>query len=79
MVLMSRAAWKPIETVSVIGSILLTCVISWIVLRSASAMERFLKKTILHVFERVMGLLLAAVAVEFMVGGLRDLWPSFRG
>jgi small neutral amino acid transporter SnatA (MarC family) len=41
-------------------------------------MERFLQKTILHVLERVMGLLLAAVAVEFMLGGLRDVWPTFR-
>jgi multiple antibiotic resistance protein len=78
MVLMSRAAWKPIATASVLGAIMLTCLIAWIVLRSAVSMERFLGKTILHVFERVMGLLLAAVAIEFMIGGLRDLWPSLR-
>ncbi len=32
----------------------------------------------LHVVERVMGLLLAAVAIEFVVGGLRELWPALR-
>ena len=45
-------------------------------LRAAFAAERFLSKTTLHVLQRVMGLLLAAVAVEFVVGGIRDLWPT---
>ncbi|MBI5502010.1 MAG: MarC family protein [Deltaproteobacteria bacterium] len=76
MVLMSRAAWKPVPTVAVFAAIAVTCVATWILLRSAVAAQRFLSKTILHVLERVMGLLLAAVAVEFVVGGIRDLWPT---
>jgi multiple antibiotic resistance protein len=75
MVLMSRAAWKPIPTACVIGSIAITCVITWITLRSGATAERFITRTTLHVLERVMGLLLAAVAVEFVLGGLRDVFP----
>jgi multiple antibiotic resistance protein len=78
MVFMSRAAWQPVRTAAVLGAIALTCVITWILLRSAVAAERMLKKTTLHVLERVMGLLLAAVAVEFVIGGLRDILPSLR-
>ena len=78
MVLMGRAAWRPVATAAVFGAILLTCLSTWLLLRSAAAAQRFLPKTILHVVERVMGLLLAAVAVEFMVGGLRDLLPTLR-
>lgn len=78
MVLMSRAAWRPIPTASVFIVIALTCVVIWLLLRSASRAERFLSRTTLHVIERVMGLLLAAVAVEFMIGGLRDLLPTLR-
>jgi multiple antibiotic resistance protein len=57
-------------------AIAVTCAIAWLLLRSASAAERFLSKTTLHVAQRVMGLLLAAVAVEFVVGGIRDVMPT---
>jgi len=79
MVLMSRAAWQVVPTAAVFVAIAVTCLIAWLLLRSAAAAERFLSKTTLHVAQRVMGLLLAAVAVEFVVGGIRDLWPTFGG
>jgi len=78
MVLMKRAAWSIVPTATVLISVALTCLITWIVLRGAVRAQAFLKKTTLHVLERVMGLLLAAVAIEFMIGGLRDVWPSLR-
>jgi small neutral amino acid transporter SnatA (MarC family) len=42
-------------------------------MRYAANAERLIPKTILRAFERVMGLLLAAVAIEFIAGGVRDL------
>ena len=76
MVLMSRAAWQPVRTVAVFAAILITCVLAWLLLRSAILAERFLTRTTINVAERVMGLLLAAIAVEFVVGGIRDLFPA---
>ena len=73
MVLMSRAAWDPIRTPAVFGAITVTCFASWLLLRSAASAERWLPQNILRAFERIMGLLLAAVAVEFIAGGVRDL------
>jgi multiple antibiotic resistance protein len=73
MVLMSRAAWHPARVPAVFIAITLTCLVAWLLMRSASNAERFLPKTLLRAFERVMGLLLAAVAVEFIAGGVRDL------
>jgi multiple antibiotic resistance protein len=73
MVLMSRAAWHPAETASVFVAVTITCGVSWLLMRSAASAERFLPKTLLRAFERVMGLLLAAVAVEFVAGGVRDI------
>jgi multiple antibiotic resistance protein len=73
MVLMSRAAWSPVRTPMVFGSVTLTCLVCWLVMRSAANAERWLPKTLLRAFERVMGLLLAAVAVEFIAGGVRDM------
>jgi multiple antibiotic resistance protein len=76
MVLMSRAAWQPVRTAAVFTAILVTCVVSWLLLRSSVLAERFLTRTTINVAERVMGLLLAAIAVEFVVGGIRDLFPA---
>jgi len=73
MVLMSRAAWHPARVPAVFIAITITCLVAWLLMRSASNAERFLPKTLLRAFERVMGLLLAAVAVEFIAGGVRDL------
>ncbi|MFT3694812.1 MAG: MarC family protein [Kofleriaceae bacterium] len=73
MVLMSRATWHPVRMTSVFLAVTITCLATWLLMRSASNAERFLPKTLLRAFERVMGLLLAAVAVEFIAGGVRDL------
>jgi len=73
MVLMSRAAWHPVRTTAVFISVAVSCAVAWLLMRSAASAERLLPKTLLRAFERVMGLLLAAVAVEFIAGGVRDL------
>jgi multiple antibiotic resistance protein len=73
MVLMSRAAWDPIRTPSVFVAVTVTCVVAWLLMRGAANAERWLPKTLLRALERVMGLLLAAVAVEFIAGGVRDM------
>lgn len=73
MVLMSRAAWNPVRTPAVFVAVTVTCFVAWLLMRGAANAERWLPKTLLRAFERVMGLLLAAVAVEFIAGGVRDL------
>jgi multiple antibiotic resistance protein len=76
MVLMSRAEWRPFRIAAVFAAVLVTSVVAWLLLRWASLAERFLSRTMINVAERVMGLLLAAIAVEFVVGGIRDLFPA---
>jgi multiple antibiotic resistance protein len=73
MVLMSRAAWDPARTVAVFLAVAITCAVAWLLMRSAANAERLLPKTLLRAFERIMGLLLAAVAVEFIASGVRDM------
>ncbi len=62
-----------------IGPILLAIVattfISYLVLRGAGHVDRVLGKGGQAILARVMGLLLAAIAVEFMLDGLRDSFP----
>jgi multiple antibiotic resistance protein len=73
MVLMSRAAWNAPRTASVFVAVTITCLVAWLLMRSAANADRWLPKTVLRAFERIMGLLLAAVAVEFIAGGVRDM------
>jgi multiple antibiotic resistance protein len=73
VVLMSRAAWHPVRVIAVFVAVAITCAASWLLMRGAASAERFLPKTLLRALERIMGLLLAAVAIEFIAGGIRDM------
>ena len=77
MVLMTRHK-QFIYTVPVFVSIMLTAIITWLMLRGAEWLERRLSKTFMNVVTRVMGLILAAVAVEFVISGVKDVLPTLR-
>ena len=53
----------------------IVCVISWMVLRHASAIAGRLNVTGLNIGTRILGLLLAAMAMQTMAGGLKGLFP----
>jgi multiple antibiotic resistance protein len=78
MVLMSRHK-QLVYAIPVFVSILITAIITWLMLRGAEWMERRLSKTFMNVVTRVMGLILAAVAVEFVISGVKDVLPTLMG
>lgn len=51
-------------------------VVTWAALNLADPIARILGKTGINIATRLMGLLLAAIAVEFMVDGLTELIPA---
>ncbi len=59
--------------------ILLLALLLWGVLRLASQIGRLLGPIGLNILNRLFGLILAAIAVEIMSNGLRDLFPVLRG
>ncbi|AUX39610.1 membrane protein [Sorangium cellulosum] len=76
MVLMSRAGEDLVAAALVLASIVITFVASYFVLRGAGLVQRALKASGLAVLERVMGLLLAAIAVQFIADGIKELWRA---
>lgn len=75
MVLMSRHTGL-LYTIPVFASIFVTAVITWLMLRGAEWIERRLSKTFMNVVMRIMGLILAAISVEFVIAGIKDVLPT---
>jgi multiple antibiotic resistance protein len=74
MVLVGKANDAPQKLV-LFGAVALVSLIAFLTLRSASVVSRVLGKTGINVIGRVMGLILAAVAMQFVLDGLREAFP----
>jgi multiple antibiotic resistance protein len=75
MVLAGQARGVP-EKLVLHGSILITMLISWIVLRAGERLALKMGQTGIRVMTRIMGLLLAAIAVQFVLTGVHDALTS---
>jgi multiple antibiotic resistance protein len=71
MVLAGQARTMPQKLV-VHGAIVITLFLSWIVLRVGERVVMRMGQTGIRVMTRIMGLLLAAIAVQFVITGARD-------
>ncbi len=76
IVLMGQAKGSMMHGVIVLACVLATGVLTYLLLRSAAVLERALKQTGLNILNRLMGLLLAAMAVQFVIYGVRDVIPQ---
>ncbi len=58
-------------TAALYGSVALTAYVSYLVLAAATAVERRLGQTGMRILTRLMGLVLCAIAVQFIVDGIK--------
>lgn len=72
--LMARAG-HPIYAVPVVVAIGITCFVSYLMLRAAVRISRLLGVTGMTVLNRVIGLIIGALAVQFVFDGLSDAFP----
>jgi multiple antibiotic resistance protein len=76
IVLMARAREGPWwHALPVLGAIAITAAASYVVLAGAARTERILGRNGLAILERAAGLLLVAIAVQFMIDGIRESLP----
>ena len=78
MVLVGKAKDLP-QRVTLFAVIAAVSLVSFLVLRSASLVLRVLGKTGMNVIGRVMGLILAALAMQFVLDGLHEAFPTLMG
>ncbi len=65
--------------VIVLSASLVVTFLTWLILVAANPIAGFLGKTGMNVATRIMGLILAATAVEFIATGLKDMFPGWAG
>jgi len=63
----------------VIFCIVIVCLLLWFVLRMATTIGRVLGHIGLNIINRLFGLILAAISVEIMANGLKELFPVLAG
>lgn len=71
-IVLAGQARTPVRLVIVYASIVLTMLLAWLSLRVATRLLSKFGQTGIRVMTRIMGLLLAAIAVQFVVTGVKD-------
>jgi multiple antibiotic resistance protein len=76
VIIYAHAPYQPVHIALIIFIILTVGLVTWLALHVANPISTMLGKTGINIATRLMGLLLAAVAVEFIAGGLVQLLPG---
>jgi len=76
MPMLAGQAGTPARLVVIYASIVVTMLVAWLTLRVGDRLVTRLGQTGIRVMTRLMGLLLAAIAVQFVVTGVKDALAS---
>jgi multiple antibiotic resistance protein len=69
----------PWHRAAIVGCGVAAALVTWLSLRIASRVARFMSTTVVNVLVRLMGLVLAALAAEILTSGLKVLLPGLAG
>ena len=65
------APFDPVQILAVLGSVLVTMGIGWVLLRNADRIFQRIGRMGVYAFTRIMGIMVAAVAVQFVFDGIQ--------
>lgn len=75
-ILLSNKAPGYLGKLTLFGVILVCCTLIYLTLRLAEKGNQLLGRTGIRIATRIMGLLLAAVAMQFVLDGLKEIFPA---
>jgi multiple antibiotic resistance protein len=75
IILYTHKSHAPLHYIFMAGEIVLLSGVLWVAFLSIPWIARHTTQTGLNIFSRVMGLILAAIAVEFIANGIKGLFP----
>ena len=79
MVIATQIDKSPSHLIAVICAALVVATIAWLLLRVADKLAAVLGQTGLNIIGRLFGMLLAALAVEFIYTSLKSMFPAWIG
>jgi multiple antibiotic resistance protein len=75
LVLTSEAHGDPVEIGLILAMAGLVLLVAWGLLRVSGSVATLLGRTGVNVVTRILGVILAALAVQLVANGLQELWP----
>jgi multiple antibiotic resistance protein len=76
VLLMGRANGNPLQVISVLGVLLTVLMVVLVLLYTASGVRKLIGVTGSNVITRVLGIILAALAVQFVLDGLVEVFKN---
>ena len=77
LVLMENANGNPILILSIIASIIINCIISYFLLIRAHIIDKYIVKTGINVIDKLLGLIVLVMGIQFILSGLGGIVPSW--
>lgn len=78
VIIYENASPGPLHTGAIVVICTIVALLTWLSLVAAGPVRKMMSRTGINIATRLMGLLLAAIAVEFITGGLSRLLPGLR-
>lgn len=75
LVLASEAHGNPVDMGLILAMAGLVLLVAWALLRISGRVAALLGRTGVNVITRILGVILAALAVQLVANGLQELWP----
>jgi multiple antibiotic resistance protein len=76
VIIFSNRIAEPMDWACMLASILLVGLVVWLALTAAIPVGKLIGRTGINIASRIMGLLLSAIAIEFIAAGLLQLMPG---
>lgn len=76
VIVYAQSPYEPLHVGIIVLICALVALLTWVFLRAAGTVSRVMSRTAINIVTRLMGLLLTAISVELITGGLAQIFPS---